>query len=212
MATTDNPVRMSTPPKRKLRNFLLDARFQLKYTGMVVAVTVVVASVLGYFAYDYSVGQSESMTAEMAMQPDLDPSVANSLASMAAQQDREVLIKIVGGIFVMALMLGITGIVITHRMAGPAFKIRRLLREVAAGDLTHKHGLRKGDELKEVFDAFSEMVESLRERERADLEALTKVLAVGHAGPLDAATLATLEKLRDRMRSSLGDPPGGESV
>jgi hypothetical protein len=36
----------STHPPRKLRNFLLEPKFQLKYTGMVVGVTLVVAAVL----------------------------------------------------------------------------------------------------------------------------------------------------------------------
>ncbi len=50
------------PPKRHLRNYLLQPRFQLKYTGMVVAChRSSIASVLGYFAYDYSRGQTESL-------------------------------------------------------------------------------------------------------------------------------------------------------
>ena len=60
-------------PKRKLRNYLLDKRFQLKYTGMVVGVTLVVASILGALAYRESKGQTEAMQVQLAMQPDLDP-------------------------------------------------------------------------------------------------------------------------------------------
>src|SRR5690606_40241813 len=36
-------------PKRRIRNFLLDARFQLKYTGAVVAVTVIVTGLVGFW-------------------------------------------------------------------------------------------------------------------------------------------------------------------
>ena len=46
-------------PPRKLRNYLLEPKFQLKYTGMVVGVTVLVAGVLGYQAYQYSKGQTD---------------------------------------------------------------------------------------------------------------------------------------------------------
>ena len=49
-------------PPRKLRNFLLEPKFQLKYTGMVVGVTLVVAAVLGFQAYEYSTGQTQLRT------------------------------------------------------------------------------------------------------------------------------------------------------
>ena len=64
---------------------------------MVVVVAVVVAVVLGYFAYDYSRGQTEAMSITMAMQPDLDPEVAADLEGWAEAQDRGVLMKIVAG-------------------------------------------------------------------------------------------------------------------
>ena len=56
-------------PKRKLRNYLLDRRFQLKYTSMVVAVTMVVASILGTLAYQESKGQTEALQIQLATQP-----------------------------------------------------------------------------------------------------------------------------------------------
>ena len=53
------------PPKRRLRNYLLDPGFQLKYTGAVVLVTVLVTSGvgawLGYEAYKYSTGMSDML-------------------------------------------------------------------------------------------------------------------------------------------------------
>ena len=62
---------MGDKKQRKVKNYLLDRRFQLKYTGMVLLVTIAVASVLGYVAYDFSRGQTEAFTAQIAAQPDL---------------------------------------------------------------------------------------------------------------------------------------------
>lgn len=44
-------VRSSSPPKRYLRNYILDARFQLKFTAYAVSATLVVAALLGLFLY-----------------------------------------------------------------------------------------------------------------------------------------------------------------
>lgn len=38
-------------PKRYMRNFLLDKRFQLKYTLAVVVITAILALILGWFLY-----------------------------------------------------------------------------------------------------------------------------------------------------------------
>jgi nitrate/nitrite-specific signal transduction histidine kinase len=52
MANTANAAEHSgTPPKRYLRNYLLDARFQLKFTAYAVSATLVVAALLGVFLY-----------------------------------------------------------------------------------------------------------------------------------------------------------------
>lgn len=49
--TTATQTPAAAPPKRQLRNFLLDSRFQLKFTGYVVAVALAVAALLGAFLW-----------------------------------------------------------------------------------------------------------------------------------------------------------------
>ena len=192
------------PPKRHLRNYLLDSRFQLKYTGMVVLVTVFVALILGYFAYDYSRGQTESLTITMAMQPDLAPEVANDLAGWAAERDRQVLFAILGGILALALALGLTGIIVTHKVVGPAYKLRLLLNQVASGKLKLAGRLRKGDELQELFEAFANMVESLRDTQEREIAELDAAIEEARKAGVDDDALSHVVEVRDRMVASLG--------
>src|SRR5687768_3504643 len=93
------------PPKRRLRNYLLDSKFQLKYTGMVVLVTVIVAGVLGYFAYQYSRGQTEMFTAQQAAMEGVDAEVMTFIRGEAEAEDRKVMFSIIGGIVILALTL-----------------------------------------------------------------------------------------------------------
>ena len=203
-ASTDTrPMPAGGPPKRKLRNYLLDSRFQLKYTGMVVAVTVVVAGVLGYFAYDYSRGQTEMMTIQMAMQEDLDPSAEAEIRGFAEEQDRKVLGYIVAGIVLMALTLGLTGIVITHKLVGPAYKMRMQLGKVAEGKLIVQGRLRKGDELQELFEAFEHMVESLRAAQAREIAAIDAALEQARSLGADEKALGAIIEVRNRMQASL---------
>ncbi|MAQ18270.1 MAG: hypothetical protein CMN30_26175 [Sandaracinus sp.] len=198
-----NVEKSGAPPKRRFKNYLLDRPFQLKYTGMVVAVTMVVAAVLGYVAYDFSKGQTEAMTAQMAMQEDLPPEVANDLEGYAEREDRKVLYGILAGILILALTLGFTGIIVTHKVVGPAYKMKLLLNEVASGKLKLAGRLRKGDELQELFEAFANMVESLRETQKREVTELDDAIAKAKQAGVPDDALAELRGVRDRMLAAL---------
>jgi methyl-accepting chemotaxis protein len=197
------PVPQGAPPKRRLRNYLLDTRFQLKYTGMVMIVTVAVASVLGWFAYDHSRGQTESMSLTIAMQPDLNPDAAADLEGWARAEDTKVLWSIILGILGLAIALGFTGIIVTHKLVGPAYKMRLLLNQVAEGKLKLQGRLRKGDELQELFEAFANMVESLREAQAREVAELDAAIAHAKEAGIDERDLRAIQEVRDRMNAAL---------
>lgn len=186
-------------PKRRLRNFLLDPRFQLKYTGMVVLVTVVIAAALGYIAFTYSQG----MTDMLEMQQMMSGETADFVLEESAKRDQEVLWSIVGGIALLALALAFTGIIVTHKVVGPAYKLTLLLGDVERGNLNVRGGFRKGDELQNVGEAFKSMMSSLRERRRDELAQLERALETAREHDTDEAVLAELSALRDRLKSTL---------
>ena len=194
---------MGDKRQRKVRNYLLDRRFQLKYTGMVLFVTVAVAGVLGYVAYDFSKGQTEAFTAQLAAQPDLDPDTAADLELFAKQEDRKVRNAILIGVVLMALALGFTGIVVTHRVVGPAYRMRRLFEHVGEGHLEVVTGIRKGDELQELFHSFAQMIESLREQRSEDIERLEDTLIKMEAAGVQSAHITELRAVLDRIRKSV---------
>lgn len=190
-------------PKRKLRNYLLDRRFQLKYTSMVVGVTLVVASLLGAVAYTESKGQTEALQIQLAVQPDLDPQVAAHLDAFGKQRDRQMLAGILAGIGLLTLALGLTGIVITHKIIGPAYRMRKLLATVAKGHLRVDGQLRKGDELQDVFGAFNDMVTTLRARQADEISQLDAALSTASAHGVSDRDLLPFRSLRDRMQQQL---------
>lgn len=190
-------------PKRKLKNYLLDRRFQLKYTGMVVGVTLIVASLLGAVAYSESKGQTEALQIQLAVQPDLDPQVAAHLDAFGKERDRQMLAGILSGIMLLTLALGLTGIVITHKIIGPAYRMRKLLATVAGGHLKVDGALRRGDELQDVFGAFNDMVNSLRERQADEIAQLDEALDNARRRGVTDDDLRPFCLLRDRMRAQL---------
>lgn len=190
------------PPKRHFRNYLLQPKFQLKYTGMVIAVTIVVASVLGYVAYDYSTGQTRMLMAT-STQFDVAPETAALFEESAREEDRKVLFGIAGGIALLAITLGFTGILVTHKLVGPAHKLKLLLGDVRDGRLKVVGKLRKGDELQDVFLAFEGMVEELRRRQAEEVASLAESIARAKTAGTPEDVIKDLTSVHDRMKAEL---------
>ena len=194
---------MGDKRQRKLRNYLLDRRFQLKYTSMVVLVTVTVASGLGYVAYGFSRGQTEALTAQIAAQPDLDAETAEDLERLARQEDRKVRNAIVIGVLLLTLALGVMGILVTHRVVGPAYRMRRLFEKIGEGKLEITTGIRKGDELQELFRSFADMVESLRDQRSEEIAQLEDTLAKMEAAGVQSDYITQLRAVLERIRNTV---------
>jgi nitrate/nitrite-specific signal transduction histidine kinase len=232
MATTTStaPPDQTGSYKRSVRNYLLDSRFQLKYSGFLVAVALVISGVLGTVVWSTTtamVGESQKVIEESKKvsevsrmnikdlasdSPDLlaefnkeadehDQMIANQQASMIHRQ--AVLIEsVVGGLTLMVVLIGLLGIYFTHKVAGPVYKMKRLLAKVGQGNLRVDARLRKGDELRDFFEAFTQMVASLRALEKKQLDDVDRALDAIERGAKDEAK-TSLGKVRDAMRTAL---------
>jgi methyl-accepting chemotaxis protein len=232
MATTAStaPPDQTGSYKRSVRNYMLDSRFQLKYSGFLVAVALIISGVLGTVVWSVTtamVGESQSVIAESKKVSEVSRMNIKDLASdspdllaefnkeadehdqmIAAQQAslihrQAVLIEsVVGGLTLMVVLIGLLGIYFTHKVAGPVYKMKRLLGQVGQGNLRVEARLRKGDELRDFFDAFTQMVANLRALEKKQLDDVDRALDAVDRGAKDEAK-ASLGKVRDAMRTAL---------
>lgn len=258
--TAAAPTQASGRHQRKLRNYLLDKHFQLKYTGYLVAIALVLSVSLGIILKQTSdevldqsrqavtqgeqvvargrevVAESQKVSEVVKMNIVKDPFYADNPALKEAferdakdQDDRlaqqqkdleaqagvlkqqsELLAKrqvqigtaLVAILALLVLGIGIAGILVTHKVAGPIFKMQRHLRDVRDGKLTVPWGLRKGDELVEFFETFREMVKELRARQEAEIKLLDEAI-----GKLEEKAskddLAPIYAVRKEMQDAL---------
>jgi nitrogen fixation/metabolism regulation signal transduction histidine kinase len=273
--STATPAAAASPPKfkRSAKNYLLDRRFQLKYTGYIVALTVVVSAALGFLLYRQSdktvalgdqtvtlgseavkvgseaneagkeaVKQSQSLTTIIEISADKaygdNPTLlaamkadnqtenekiearAKLLASSetklkeqsaalgnqrnALAHQRTVLMATLGGVLLaLVVMIGLAGIVVTHKIVGPIFKMKRLLREVGEGNFKVQGRLRKGDELQEFFEVFATMVENLRKRQAVEIEQLDAAIEAARVAGAEQSVMDKLTALRSHMHREL---------
>lgn len=177
---------------RRVRNYLVDTGLQLRLASYLLGVAVVLCLGLGWLLYQAY--QETSRVIALG-----DPDAGESIALALAAEDRWRIVLVAAALGGVLLCLLGAAVVITHRIAGPAFAIGRTCREVGQGRLQRPRPLRARDLLVDLGNDVAGMVEALREREAGEAEVARRaaeVLRDGGAGAeARGAAAAALERL-----------------
>jgi nitrogen fixation/metabolism regulation signal transduction histidine kinase len=117
-------------------------------------------------------------------------------------KQRTMIVTLCAALVLLVLLIGVVGIVVTHRVAGPIHKMRRQIRDVGEGRLSLPVPLRKGDELVSFFAAFETMVKSLRSRQETEIAQLDRAISALEAR-VSGDDLDGLRRLRSDMQRTL---------
>jgi nitrogen fixation/metabolism regulation signal transduction histidine kinase len=231
MTTSNFPTTSTGRYKRSFRNLLIDSRFQLKYTGLLVIVAIAVSGLLGSFLYATSrdvVAEGAQVVEESKKVSDVvlmnikenyaqSPELASAFSEDAAKSDQKIaehqralvvqqqkmLAALVGALALLVVIIGLFGIWFTHKIAGPVYKMKMLLRQVGDGKLVFHGKLRKGDELQDFFEVFSAMVDKLRERQSKEVAQLESAIRMAAESGASQESLAKVQLVRDEMKRAL---------
>jgi hypothetical protein len=166
--------------KRKLSNYLLDKKLQLRYVLLVTILSGVIAGALGYLIYQQKRAASESIEKDLQALTQADASQDNfqeHVASDLASEDRALVYKMVGVGIGLVLILSAYLVIMTHKVAGPLYKVSMYFDRMAVGRLGVVTPLRSGDMLQDFYLNFKDMHEAVRIRAIADADAMEKALA-----------------------------------
>jgi hypothetical protein len=189
------------PTTRRLRNYLLDGPLQLRLASHLVAVATALSLGLGWLLW--SAYRETSRVVALG-----DPEAAETIAAALAAEDRGRIVIVAAALAgVLVCLLG-AAVVVTHRIAGPAFAIGRTCRGVGEGDLTPPRPLRARDLLVGLAGEVSRMVDGLRAREALEREVIARAAAALREGGADperrARAAAELEALAAEKGARLG--------
>jgi hypothetical protein len=187
---------------RKVRNYLIDTPLQMKLASYLLAVAVLLSAGLGWLLWQAY--QETSRVIALSA-----PDVGESLAGALATEDRGRILLVAGALVGVLVCLLAAAVVITHRIAGPAFAIGRTCRQVAEGRLIRPRALRDGDLLLELGEDVSHMVDALRTREAAEREAVLAAAGAlrdaGSGAEARAAAAAALEQVAREKEARLAE-------
>ncbi|HEY4057017.1 MAG TPA: hypothetical protein VGM39_10425 [Kofleriaceae bacterium] len=167
--------------KRKLSNYLLDKKLQLRYVLLVTILSGVIAGALGYLIYQQKRAASESIEKDLAAltqadssQGDFQETVANGLES----EDRALVYKMVGVGVGLVVILSLYLLIMTHKVAGPLYKVSMYFDKMAQGRLNVVTPLRQGDMLQDFYTNFKDMHDAVRRQAIDDADAMEKALTL----------------------------------
>lgn len=143
---------MEKPKKIRRRIYLIQKGFQLKYTGVILLFMFIVAWLVGYTIY---------YTGWLLM--------GEKLANVYPQGRLVAIMRTINLTLLLRLVLitpfvVLLSVLMSHKIAGPLFRINRFLRSVASGDLSARLTLRRGDELHDLAETINEMTSDLKNR------------------------------------------------
>ena len=179
-----NPSRSN----RSVKSLLLDRQFQLKYTSMIVGVAAVLSLALGGFL----VSKVKENSRILGLEGLGDAAFEAQLFSA----DNELVLVIAASLVVFLIILVGLSIVMTHRVVGPIYVMKRHLDALAAGRLPQIRALRKGDEFVDCHQALVQAVHQLHRELEQDIDVLSAALEA-----LPAPAEAQQSDLHERLRS-----------
>jgi hypothetical protein len=183
--------------QRRIRNYLLNLRYQLKYTLTIVGVSLVLTAGLGWVVISKA-HEASRVVQVRAMDP--TDELAQQLAQQFARNDRLMIIVLVGFAVLMSAVLTVYGIVMTHKVAGPLYKVTLHLDKIRDGRLGVVYNLRKGDELVDFFEHFKNAHDALRARTMADIALLDRAIAAAGSAPVAEELRAAKQAKEDSLK------------
>lgn len=171
---------------RRRKKYFIKPGFQSRLTAIFILIVIIVANIVGALVYGFSVEKLESNLVEEAKLPVDSKQLGQALLP-------GVIIAELISIFVVAFIC----IFVTHTIAGPVYRMEKVVRNIGEGDLTHFIKLRPKDELKDLADAMNEMTMGLRNKIIEFKDNVNQI----QEGVLLAKSTGKVDKLDDVLKS-----------
>ena len=142
---------MDEGKKKRRIHYMVNRKFQLEYVAIALVLMFVVAAVFVFTAY------------RSGWVPLVERLSAVYPQSMLAPILKMVTLQMAIRFLLLAPIIIIFSIYLSHKVAGPLARIEDSIREIGSGDLETRIGVRKGDEVKGLVLAINEVTENMEQ-------------------------------------------------
>jgi hypothetical protein len=201
----------NTPPsnaprqkhKRHVTNYLLDKKLQLRYVILVTALSAVISGVLGFMIYQQMHLASQDVAANLEGLDDGDDDFQKQITDDMERRDRRLIYEMAAVGIGLVVILSAYLVVMTHKVAGPLYKVSHYFDKMAAGQLGNVTPLRRGDMLTDFYDGFKVMHEAVRKRQKQDNASMQVLVDACAAAGVDSKAITQLAKHVEERKKAL---------
>lgn len=137
--------------KHKRRIYIVNKKFQFKYLFIILSIMVVTMVSISFTTF-YVIWNN--VIEEFFYIPDASKKLAEIFNETSVMLIIPIVALAVLGIF--------AGVMLSHRIAGPIYRVEKVSEELAKGNFDIKVRFRKGDDLQELAGKLNEMIDSVR--------------------------------------------------
>ncbi len=142
-------------PQFKRKQLIVARKFQLKYAGIILLMMFITAGFCSYAIYYTTIILFGEKLANVYPQGQL-ASVINAVN-----------FRILVSVLVVSPLIGFLGIYLSHKIAGPIFRIEKTIGKMTQGDFSDRITLRRGDEMKSLADSINKLADFLERTRKA---------------------------------------------
>ncbi len=136
---------------RSIKSILINPKYQLRYIFWLTGTGLILVALNAGLFYSY-------VSEKYQILVDLSPMTDEVKAQLYTELN-EVMVKLVGLSLLFLFLVGILGIVFSHRTAGPMYHFKRVFNAVKNGDKSQRVRLRPTDDFQDVAKAFNDMMD-----------------------------------------------------
>ena len=151
--------------KRKI--YIVDKKFQFKFVIMLLFFILVTVFTVSFTTF-YVIWQN--VINEFFFVPE----ASKKLGDIYIRTSELLILPMI----VLSAIAGIAGILISHRIAGPVYRMKKVSEEIAKGNLCVNVKFRKSDELHDLADSMNAMIAGVRNLVKEDRSTINKIMAV----------------------------------
>ena len=196
------------PYRRHFSNYLLNKSLQLRYITLVTVLSAALSSVLGYMIWKQETRATDQVMRMIAEVECEDTPLEQCeeyalIRGSLTERDTNLVLTMVGIGVGLVLILVLYLLIMTHKVAGPLYKVSMYFERMADGKMGQTYPLRKGDMLRDFYDKFQEMHEDVRARFQKDNELSGRFLKACTDADIEreGAVGAALDRLEEHHRS-----------
>jgi len=167
------------PYKRHIRNILIHRPLQREYTLIMIAMMMAVSLLCSFVIHT-------TMKQAFAGSPYRIGRV--NPYDILSEVNNLLVIRVSITLFLSVMVATVIGVVFLHRVAGPVYRFRMMLKKMAAGEIPADMRLRENDYFKEVATEFNNVFKLMREKKNTAAEAVTNLESMADSGDLNEKT------------------------